>query len=137
MDVTSDCAPIDFARAVLRGVATMDVPSVDEPDLCLELGLSLWMWQTRTELHAAQPAMLAMRSALVEISGMELATEPIPLFGVDPRLDVINLDSYLIRLMARATARAHCDAALLVEKVLDRLRHGAVRNLAPVSIALA
>jgi hypothetical protein len=132
MDVTSTGDPIDFARTVLRGVAAL---GSDQSDLCCELGLSLWLRQTGTVIADAGPAMLAMRSALVEVSGIELATEPIPLVGVDPRLDVLNFGAYLRRLMARASARANCDAGFLVERALDRLRSGRFRTPGAATVA--
>jgi hypothetical protein len=124
MDVTSVCDPTDFARKVLRGVSVIESPRPGETDLCLELGLSLWMRQTGTGLDDAGPAMLAMRSALLLTSGMDVATEPIPLRGVDPRVDVLNLGAYLRQLVARAAARAQCDAVVMVERVLECLRSG-------------
>jgi hypothetical protein len=68
--------------------------------------------------------MVAMRSALLLASGMDRATEPVPLYGVDPRVDVLNLGAYLRQLMARAAARAQCDAAVMVERALEHLRSG-------------
>jgi len=84
MDVTSVCDPMDFARRVLRGVSAIETPRNGGADLILELGLSLWMRQTATGLEDARPAMLAVRSALLNASGIDVATEPIPLCGVDP-----------------------------------------------------
>jgi hypothetical protein len=80
------------------------------------------MRQTSTDLDDARPAMLAMRSAVLEASGLERAGEPVPLCGVDPRLDVLNLGAHLRWLIGRATARAQCDAAQLVERALDHMR---------------
>ena len=93
MDVVSDADPSMFAQAVLRGVASL---GPNHTDLSCELGLSLWMRQTRTQISEAGPAMLALRSALVEVSGIDLATEPIPLFGVDPALDLLNLGATFV-----------------------------------------
>jgi hypothetical protein len=134
MDVTSASDPTDFARKVLRGVSAIDPPRPGETDLCLELGLSIWMRQTGTDVDDARPAMLAMRSAILSASGMDLVTEPIPLCGVDPRLDVLNLGAYLRRLMARATARAQCDVAVLVERAVEHLRSGRLGR--PATVAL-
>jgi hypothetical protein len=117
-----------FARRVLRGVSVIEPPRCDETDLCLELGLSLWMRQTGTGMEDAGPAMLAMRSALLTASGMDREIEPIPLHGVDPRVDVINLGRYLRRLMVRATARAQCDAAVMVERALEHIWSGPSRS---------
>jgi hypothetical protein len=122
MDVTSIGDPAEFARKVLVGVSTLAPARPGETDLCLELGLSLWMRQTGTEVGDAAPAMLAVRSALVAASGMDLVTEPVPLRGVDPRLDVLNLGAYLRRLMARAMAKAQCDVAVLVARAVEYLR---------------
>jgi hypothetical protein len=124
MDVTSFCRPRDFAQKVLWGVSAIEQPGPGETDLCLELGLSLWMRETGTGLDDAGPAMLAMRSALVLASGMDMATEPIPLRGVDPRVDVLNLGAYLRQLMTRATACAQCDAAVVVERALEHFVSG-------------
>jgi hypothetical protein len=124
MNVVSIRSPVDFAQEVLRGIATIEPPAAGESDLRLELGLSLWMRRSGTDVEAARPAMLAMRAALVEASGIDLATEPFPLCGVDPRLDVLNLGTYLRRLMVRATTRTQCDASLLAERALERLRSG-------------
>jgi hypothetical protein len=127
MDVTSVRDSTDFARKVLQGVAAIELPRQGEIDLCLELGLSLWMRQTGTELDDAGPAMVAMRSALLLASGLDPGTEPIPLRGVDPRLDALNLGTYLRRLMARATSRARCDTAVMVERALEHLGNGRFR----------
>jgi hypothetical protein len=128
MDVTSVGDPTDFARRVLRAVSVIEAPKPGGADLCLELELSIWMRQTGTELDDVGPAMVAMRSALLLASGLDPATEPTPLRGVDPRLDVLNLGAYLRRLMARATARARCDAAVMVERALEHLRDGRFRS---------
>ncbi len=124
MDVSSVRDPTEFARRVLRGVSVIEPPRAGETDLCLELGLSLWMRQTATGLDDAGPAMRAMRSALLRASGLDPLTEPIPLRGVDPRLDVLTLGAYLRRLMTRATARARCDTGVMVERALEHLRRG-------------
>jgi hypothetical protein len=137
MDVISVCDPTDFARKVLRGVSAIEPPRPGETDLCLELGLSLWMRQTGTGMDDAGPAMLAMRSALLNASGLDQGTEPIPLCGVDPRLDVLNLGSYLRRLMAHATAWAQCDAAVMVERALEHLRSGRFGSGGAATEALA
>jgi len=136
MDVTSVCDPPDFARKVLRGVSAIEPSRPGETDLCLELGISLWMRQTGTGVNDACSAMLAMRSALLKASGMDLATEPIPLCGVDPRLDVLNLGAYLRGLMSHATTRAQCDVALMAEKALECLRGGRFGSGSATTLAL-
>jgi hypothetical protein len=90
MDVTSVCGPTDFARKVLWGVSAIEVPRSGETDRYPELGLSLWMRQTGTGPRDAGPAMLAMRAALLSVSGLDHKSETIPLPGVDPGVDVVN-----------------------------------------------
>jgi hypothetical protein len=121
MDVTSTSYSPTFAEQVLRGITKIEPPPLGESDLILELGLSLWMRQTATEIHDVRPEMLTMRMALVEASGIDLAREPVPLCGVDPRLDVLNLASYLRKLVARSAAQAQCDLAAIVERALGRM----------------
>jgi hypothetical protein len=106
---------------------------VDESDLSLELGLSLWMRQSDLGVVGARPVLLALREALVEAAGIDIKTEPIPLCGVDPRLDVVNLGGYLRQLMARATVAAQCDASLLAERSLEQLRRRPYRFSGPAS----
>jgi hypothetical protein len=121
MHVVSAGDPPSFAQQVLRGIAAIQPPSHGEADLCLELGLSFWMRQTDTSLQDACPELLAVRTAIVEVSGMDLATEPVPLRGVDPRRDIVNLAAYLRWLLARATLHAQCDFAALVDRALLQL----------------
>jgi hypothetical protein len=118
MDVTSISYSPTFAEQVLRGITKIEPPRMGDSDLSLELGLSLWMRQTHTDIHDVRPAMLTMRTALVDASGIDMAREPLPLWGVDPRLDVLNLASYLRKLVARAAAQAQCDFVAIVERAL-------------------
>jgi hypothetical protein len=121
MDVVSEYDTVAFAEKVLRGISAIGFPEDLGADLSLELGLSIWMRQTHLEIDDALSAMWALRSALLKASEIDRATEPVPLYGVDPRLDVLNLAGYLKRLVARATARSPGDSAL-VDRVLENLR---------------
>jgi hypothetical protein len=121
MDVVSACDPVAFAEKVLRGISAIGIPGDTGADLSLELRLSIWMRQTHLEIDDALPAMWALRSALLKTSEIDRATEPVPLHGVDPRLDVLNLAGYLKGLVVRATARSLGDSGL-VDRVLENLR---------------
>jgi len=89
-----------------------------EGDLCLELGVSYWITSSEMRLDEAVPAMLAMRDALIGASGLTLATEPVPLWGVRPPVDVLNLATYLRGLIVRAAQHAKCRAEVVVEQAL-------------------
>ena len=105
----------DFSTLVLRGLVDI---GHHEGELCLELGVSYWITSSETRLDEAVPAMLAMRDALIGASGLSLATEPVPLWGVKPRVDVLNLATYLRGLIVRAAQHAKCRAEMIVEQAL-------------------
>ena len=96
MDVTFISYSPTFAEQVLRGITKIGPPRMGGSDLSLEL-------------------------ALVDASGIDMAREPVPLCGVDPRLDVLNLASYLRNLVARAAAQAQCDLVAIVERALVQM----------------
>jgi hypothetical protein len=119
MSVVSICAPsprADFAELVLQGLADMESAGPAPTDLCLELALSVWIQQSGESLVDVRPAMLALRTALVRASGLNLATEPFPLGNVDLRVEVLNLAGYLRMLMVRAAAHAGCRPAVLAQR---------------------
>jgi hypothetical protein len=107
--------PADFSTLVLRGLVEV---GHHDTELCLELGVSYWVAHSETRLDEAVPAMLAMRDALIRASGLTPATEPVPLWGVTPRVDVLNLAVYLRALIARAALEAQCGAKVIVEQAL-------------------
>ena len=120
--------PADFSALMLRGL--VDVGH-GEGELCLELGVSYWITHSQTRLDEAVPAMLAMREALIRASGLTPATEPVPLWGVSPRVDVLNLATYLRGLIVRAALEATCAAEVVVERALLLLGEGA-RSAVPM-----
>jgi len=111
--------PADFSVLVLRGLVEM---GPYEGELCLELGVSYWITHSHTRLDQAVPTMLAMRDALIEASGLSIATEPVPFWGVKPRVDVLNLAVYLRGLITRAAVEAKCGVEDMVERALRIIR---------------
>jgi hypothetical protein len=111
----------DFAATVIRGLAALGPCGPTEADLTLELGLSLWMNHAGTDLHAARATMLAIRHVLLEVGGMDSDTEPVPLLGLAPRLDALNLAAYLGDLVIRAARSAQCEPALIAERAIEHL----------------
>ncbi len=97
-----------------------------EEELCLELGVSYWISHSEMTLDEAVVAMSAMREALIRASGLSSVTEPIPICGVNSRLDVLNLASYLRGLIVRASREAKCGTRTIVENSLSLLEgsHG-------------
>ena len=70
MDVRSAVGSPAFAQQVLRGIATIEPPPRGESDLSLELGLSLWMRQTATDIDDAGRAMSAATHAQCDFAAV-------------------------------------------------------------------
>jgi hypothetical protein len=116
----------DLGELVLRGLVELGPPPpVAQTELCLELGLSFWIRRSGVSLEEAVAEMMAMRLALVESSGIDLATEPVPFGGADTRLAVLNLATYLRGLLGRAAAADPEDVGLIVERALLNLERRA------------
>jgi len=111
---------IAFAPAVLRSLDVLMPSGQSQADLGCELGLSAWMHLTGTELEDAPSHLWAIRQAILEAGQMDAATEPTPIGGRSPRLDLLNLVSYLAGLISRAAAHLGCDRATIVALALDR-----------------
>jgi hypothetical protein len=84
------------------------------------------------DLHSATATMLALRQVLLEVGGMDSDTEPVPLVGLTPRLDALNLAAYLGDLVIRASRSAQCERALMAERVIEHLGRSY-----PVRVSLA
>jgi hypothetical protein len=110
-----------FAPTVLRGLAQLG--PVVETDLALELGLSAWMSFGGMGAEDARTEMHAIRQAVLEVSGLDAATEAIPFRGRSARSDVLNLAVYLGNLVERAARSAGCPPEALIERAIARLPH--------------
>jgi hypothetical protein len=124
MAVISICKPVvreDFSTLVLRGLADMGSPCDSEGELLLDLGVSVWISRSGEYLQDAVGVMLAMRTALITASGLDSTAEPVPLWGADPRLDVLNLAAYLRGLIGRAAREAQCGRDAIVGRALQLL----------------
>jgi hypothetical protein len=121
MSGLSACAAPDFASLALRGLVRLEPGAAGREDLLLELGLSFWIASSGSSLDDAGSALMVVREALVSAAGLEIDTEPIPLRGIDPRLDILNLAAYLRGLIGRAVAHARFNPTAIVERALERL----------------
>jgi hypothetical protein len=90
-------------------------------DLTLELGLSVWMHRHAIADDDCLSAMLAIRAALVEASGMDAQTEPIPLYGRSPEADLAIFAGYLADLFIRASAVLECELPHVIGRVGELL----------------
>jgi hypothetical protein len=95
-------APPGFVRALLGGLAELGPVDPFSGDLSLELGISVWLRRSRTSLMEARGTLLEIRRVIVDVCELDPATEPVPLVGRSPRLDVVNLVAYIGDLLRRA-----------------------------------
>jgi hypothetical protein len=114
-------APRGFVPALLDGLAELGPVDPLSGDLSLELGISLWLRSDGTSLMEARDILLEMRAVILEVSGLDPATEPVPLVGRSPRLDVVNLATYAGNLLRRASAAARCSMGALADRVIAEL----------------
>jgi hypothetical protein len=94
--------PEGFGSALLSGLADLGPVDPFSGDLSLELGVSVWLRTSGTPLLEARGRLLHIRELLIEVCGLDPATEPVPLVGRSPRNDVLNLVGYLGDLLRRA-----------------------------------
>jgi hypothetical protein len=110
----------EFAPAVLRSLGVLVPTGHIGTDLACELGLSAWMRLTGIALDEAPSQLWAMRQAILEAGQMDAASEPVPMGGRSPRLDLLNLVSYLGVLVDRAAAHLGCDRDTIIAAALER-----------------
>jgi hypothetical protein len=103
-------------------LATVVSDGRPEPrELSLELGLSIWMKRNDIAYDDCRAAMLAIRASLLEVAEMDAQTEPIPLHGHSPEVDVANFASYLADLFIRASVVVECELPHIVGQVSEHL----------------
>jgi hypothetical protein len=93
-----------FGPTLLGGLAELGPVDPFSGDLSLELGVSVWLRRSGASLLEARDRLLEARAAILEACGLDSATEPVPLVGRSPCLDVVNLALYVGDLLQRAAA---------------------------------
>ncbi len=92
----------DFAGDVVRFLARLADEGPVGVSLSLPFGLSASMKRHGLGLDETISAELAVRAVLLEVAGMDAASEPVPLRVPDPVMFVLNLAVYLDGLLGRA-----------------------------------
>ncbi len=110
-----------FGPALLGGLAELGPVQPFTADLTLELGISVWLRQSGTSLVQARSGLLELRRVILQVCGLDPATEPVPLVGLSPRLDVINLVAYVGDLLRRAAGGTDNGVHIVVERVVAAL----------------
>jgi hypothetical protein len=108
-----------FSRPRLTAMVPAD--PAQKKELSLELGLSVWMQRNGIAFDDCRAAMLAMRASLLEVAGMDTKTEPVPLYGRSPEVDLKNFAAYLADLFIRASEAVECELPLVIGRVSEHL----------------
>jgi hypothetical protein len=114
-------APEGFGPALLSGLAELGPIDPFSGDLSLELGVSVWLRTSGTPLHEARGRLLHIRDLVIEVCGLDPATEPVPFVGRSPRNDVLSLVGYLGDLLRRAAAGSGRTVAAVARLVIAGL----------------
>ena len=119
--VPEESAPRAFLRQAALGVAGIDPEDADPGNLTIPLEVSRWIVKGDVDLAQASEAMLALRSAFVRVSGLDRASEPVPLLGGDRKASVLTMAVYLDGLMDRGSRLAGTTRTGLAEAALALL----------------
>jgi len=93
---------VDFAGEIVHCLARLCADGPLEGSLGLSFGLSAWMKRYGVGLDETAEAILRLRFALVSVSGLDEASEPVPLRVSDRAVFVLNLAVYVEGLLGRA-----------------------------------
>ena len=110
-----------FLREAALGVADISPEDVEDDSLTLPLGISVWLARSGIAPEDACGVLRRLRTAFLEVSGLDRRTEPVPLVGGDPRQSVVTLARYLDGLVARASRTADRSRRELAEAALELL----------------
>jgi hypothetical protein len=110
-----------FLQEAAHGVAGMIPEDREQGNLTVPLGVSAWIVRSDIDLARACDAMLRLRSAFLEVSGLDQRSEPVPLLGGDRRTSVLTLAVYLDGLVERGARMARTTRRELAEAALDLL----------------
>lgn len=102
--IESPPVEVGFAGDVLHFIACLSADGQPAGSLSLPFGLSAWMKRYGLGVDEAISAVLSLRTALVSVSGLDAASEPVPLRVADRVMFVLNLAVYLDGLLDRAAS---------------------------------
>jgi hypothetical protein len=107
-----------FVGDLARGIVELFDEMPSEDDLRVPLGLSLWMRRHEVGLGGTIEALRRLRRSLLESSGLDAGTEPVPLALGDKRTTVLNFAVYLDALVTRAAEKKRASRSEVTEAAL-------------------
>jgi hypothetical protein len=111
----------EFARQAGFGLAGLVPGDLTRGNLTLLFALSAWLRIGGIGTVGACSVLLGLRRALLEVSGLDKVSEPVPLVAGDPHCALVSLSIYLHGLISRSAAHVHEPMATVVEEALDLL----------------
>ena len=115
-------APIaPFVHEAAVGLATLDPADLSRENLTLPLLLSVWIRRGDVDLEDACHALLELRSAVLDASGLDRRTEPVPLCVADPVAATLSLARYTDGLLRRASESARTSRLEVARQALALL----------------
>jgi len=112
----------DFAREVLQCIARLPGEGQVTASLSLCFGLSAWMKRFGLGLDETVNTILNLRTALLSVSGLDAASEPVPLRVQDHVVFVLNLAVYLEGLLGRAAGTLGATPGETADAAVELLR---------------
>jgi hypothetical protein len=110
-----------FARQAGLGLAGLSPDDLAAGNLTMVFALSAWLRTCDVDPVPACSGLLGLRQALLHTSGLEAASEPIPLLAGSPRNALLALSVYIHGLISRSVARAGKPAQTIVQEALELL----------------
>lgn len=120
--------PMKLVTLAAKGLADLSAEDLRGNQLNLDLEVSVWLRRSGAELTTVPGALLALRRALLEVSRLDAATEPVPIVIGETQRAVSNLCVYLHGLITRAAGSAKLGRAELVDAALARLSSATARR---------
>jgi hypothetical protein len=118
-DLAGDPAALtEFAAEAARGLAGFEIEDLREGNLSLVFALSAWLRTADIDVEGAQAGLLELRTALIECSGLDKKTEPVPLLAGQPRVALLGLAAYVHGLICRSALHKQTLPCTVVEEAL-------------------
>jgi hypothetical protein len=111
----------EFARHAGLGLARLEHRDLAQGSLCLIFAASAWLRFSRIGVTASCSSLLSLRRTLLEASGLDRDSEPIPLLAGDHSTALIGLSHYTHGLIRRAARHSGRSPVEVVEEALQLL----------------
>jgi hypothetical protein len=113
--------PMKLVMLAARGLAELKDDDLRGNQLHLELEVSLWLRRSGADLALVPRALFALRQTLLDVSGLDADSEPVPLVIQDTQQAVASLCVYLHGLIARGAASLDMERSEFIEVALAHL----------------